>query len=101
MSSIEVTITHDDQSWVLRHADLTALDERDCRNETGFTITEILGFVDSTKPGLDTLAALEWIARRQNGDRAVSYLDVAKTITNASAITVDWRLPDEEPERPE
>ncbi len=42
----------------MRHDELTALDERDCRKETGFTISEILGWLSETKPGLDTLAAL-------------------------------------------
>lgn len=97
MSGLEITVTHDDQKWVMRHADLTAIDERDCREATRFTISEILGFVADTKPGLDTLAALEWLARRQNGERLLSYEEVARALTNASNITVDWDLPEVEP----
>lgn len=102
MSGIELTITHDDNVWVLRHADLTALDESACRRETGFTISEVMGFVSDTKPGLDTLAALEWIARRQNGEPSLRYGEVAAGLSNGSAISVDWSVPEDvEVDRPE
>lgn len=101
MSGIEITIRHDESKWVLRYGDLTAIDERDCRRETGFTVSEVMGFVTETKPGLDTLAALEWLARRQSGERALSYLVVAQSIATGSDIEVDWVIPDEESEDPE
>lgn len=97
---IELTITHDGHDWVLRHADLTAIDERDCRRETGFTITELLGFEKDTKPGLDTLAGLEWLARRQAGQK-ISYEEIAANLSNSSNITVDWKTPDGDEPSPE
>lgn len=97
MDSIELTIRHDDHAWVLRYGDVTAIDERECRRETGFTVSEIMGFVADTKPGLDTLAALEWLARRQAAD-IVSYETVAGSMTNASAITVEWTVPESGPD---
>ncbi len=92
LSGIELTIAHDDKSWVLRHSDLTAIDERACRKATGFTIAEIMGFVADTKSGLDTLAALEWVARRQNGEALLTFEEVAREMSVSSAITVDWNI---------
>lgn len=96
MKGIEVTIRHDENRWVLRYGDLTAIDERICRKETGFTIAEVLGFVSDTQSGLDTLAAIEWLARRQNGEPGVSYLSVAQKIASGSDIEIDWDIPTDE-----
>lgn len=89
---IELVVSHDGKTWVLRHSELTALDERACRSATGLTISEVMGFVVGTTPGLDTMAALEWLARRQNGEALLAYDEVARGVSVASAVSVDWNI---------
>lgn len=91
---LEITVTFEEQQHVYRHNELTAIDVRDCRKETGFTPNRLIGLLGDTDPDIDSLAALLWLARRQNGERGLRYDAVASQIRQSSVITVDVFMPE-------
>lgn len=51
---------------------------------------------EQTSMGLDTLAAMVWIARRQAGERKLGYLEVEKTLTIEAVQTLEVDIEDDE-----
>lgn len=61
---------------------LTAVDIGDLRRATGGNMGALLKSVVES-PDLDTVAAIMWLARRQNGEPRLSYDDVAAEVDGA------------------
>lgn len=93
---LEITLTLDDKPYLFRYNELTAVDVKDCRRETGFTLNHLLGFVQGADVDIDTFAAMIWLARRQAGERALRYDAVAAQITPNSNLQVDVKVPESE-----
>lgn len=83
-----INIRIEDVRYTLRPARLTPLDARECRTQVGRSFAGILKEAQDD-PDIDTIAAIVWLARRQAGERKLSYVDVAKQITYESTIETD------------
>jgi hypothetical protein len=79
--SVNGTVHH------FRLADATAIDARDCRRATGLGLPSLLASA-AENPDIDIVAAIVWLARRQAGDRAVTFERVAKDIGYDADISV-------------
>lgn len=78
-------IRYDGHYYPIWYDDLSAYDARAYRTATGGSISVLLGtFARATgDPDLDTLAALVWLGRRQNGEPDLSFAAVEPEITAA------------------
>lgn len=90
---IEITITFNDRPFIYRHNEMTAVDVRDCRRETGFTVNRLLGLVGDADIDIDSVAAILWLARRQQGERGLRYDAVASTVRPDSRLALDVFIP--------
>lgn len=75
------------QEYSVRLEDCTAKDVSDCRRETGVSLQDVFGQISSS-PDLDSVAALVWLARRQSGERELSFRAVALTINYGTEIEI-------------
>lgn len=94
MSNLQIMTFHiEGIRYTLRPGQITGEDFRAYRKVTGqnlpiFTATE-------TEVGLDVLAAMVWIARRQAGERKLSYLDVEKVLTLDALQSLEVEIDDD------
>ena len=80
MSNLQTMTFHiEGVRYTLRPGQITGEDFRAYRKATGGQNLPIFN-ASETEIGLDTLAAMVWIARRQAGERKLSYLDVEKAL---------------------
>lgn len=83
-----VAITVDGTKYTVREADLTSLDTMALRRETGMSFIGLMqAFGES--PDIDLIAALVWLARRSDGERMLTYADVASDINYQSDFDVE------------
>ena len=74
-----LTIKVDGAEYTVRQGDLTSLDTMALRRETGFSFRALLSAFESD-PDVDLVAALVWLSRRIDGERMLSFADVASEI---------------------
>lgn len=79
-----VAISVDGVTYTLRVDELSALDTRALRSETGHSLRKVL-VAAQEDPDIDVIAALVWLARRQKGE-TVSFELVAEGIGYSSTI---------------
>lgn len=60
---------------------LSALDVGALRQQVGVTTRTISAAIIDGNADLDTIAVVVWLSRRTNGERELSYVDVAEAIT--------------------
>lgn len=75
-----LTLTLDGEDYTIRTGDLTALDARELRRQVGMSLPQLIAGALSDATDIDILAAIIWLARFVNGERTVTYEDVAGEI---------------------
>jgi hypothetical protein len=75
-----MTLTLDGKDYTVRTGDLTALDARELRRQVGMSFPQVIAGALSDATDIDILAAIIWLARYVNGERALTYEDVAGEI---------------------
>src|SRR5438132_6673552 len=88
-----LTVTVDDTSYTLTPKDMTALDVRALREETGYSYNGLVRQAQRDMD-IDILAAVVWLSRRIDGERDLSYAVVAAGINYGA----DYQISDEPPE---
>lgn len=73
--------------------DMTALDVRALRQEYGVSWNALVRQYRQDSD-LDTVAAIVWMARRMNGERELTYAEIAAEFTAAD----EWNLTNPEPD---
>lgn len=71
----------DGKVYTLREEELTAKDIRELRNETRLGFAQHVMMMRAGAFDLDTIAALAWMARRQNGEPDLAFSEVEEGIT--------------------
>lgn len=93
-----LTITVDGTAYTVVQGDLTSLDTMALRRETGYSFRRLLeAFRDD--PDVDLIAALVWLSRRVQGERMLSFAEVADEI--GYDVEIDIKTPDGSEEAPE
>ncbi|HEY9391367.1 MAG TPA: hypothetical protein VIR27_16580 [Mycobacteriales bacterium] len=82
-----VRVTLDGVAYTLHMGELSAMDASALRRETGMSVAGLLSAIQSD-PDIDILAAVVWLARRQDGDR-VTFDEVASGIGYDSDLTTE------------
>lgn len=80
----DVTIKIDGEAFPLRLGAVTALDAAAVRAATGTPLNKMLAMLDDGE--LEAVAAAVFLSRRQTGDAAVTYDEVAAAITFDSVM---------------
>lgn len=95
MSKLQTMTFHiEGVRYTLRPGQITGEDFRAYRAATGQALPLFDG--SNTSMGIDTLAAMVWIARRQAGERKLDYLAVEKTLTLDVLQTLEVEIEDDE-----
>lgn len=76
-----VALMVDGKRYEICFEDCTALDAKDCRRQTGLSLSQIFGSAADAEPDLDSVAALVWLARRKAGERELAFDRVAASIS--------------------
>ncbi|HUF98855.1 MAG TPA: hypothetical protein VMM60_12070 [Ilumatobacter sp.] len=93
-----VSIAYDGKVYTVRAGDLTGLDSAALRRECGYSFAGLLKAL-TKDPDIDLIAALVWLSRRTDGEKLLSYDEVAAEIGYDSDIeVVDTEPEDESPE---
>lgn len=79
-AATEITIVVDQQRYVLRANEISALDAMALRNETGISVRALLQSAQDD-PDIDVIAGLVWLARRQAGETKLTFATVAEHLT--------------------
>lgn len=70
--------TIDGTKYQITTGDLSALDVRELRKQTGYSFSNLLALLFSEDSDIDVIAAVLWLARRVNGDEPnLSFAEVA------------------------
>lgn len=80
-----VAITVDGVKYVVREGDLSAADVAAMRREVGLSFMGVLKAAKAD-PDVDIIAAVVWLARRVEGERDLTFVEVAETIGYDSEI---------------
>jgi hypothetical protein len=82
-----VKLSVNGKSYTVRAGDLSALDTRALRRELGLSF---MGLMDALEqdPDIDLLAGLVWLARRTDGEIALTYDEVATELDYAADYDV-------------
>lgn len=75
-----MTLTLDGKDYTVRTGDLTALDARELRRQVGMSFPQVIAGALSDATDIDILAAIIWLARFVNGEKNLTYEDVAGEI---------------------
>ena len=71
-----ITVKVNGQEYTVRQGDLTSMDTMALRRETGFSFRSLLEAFRAD-PDIDLIAALMWLSRRVDGERMLSFEQVA------------------------
>lgn len=74
-----VRLTIDGRVYEVRHGDLSALDVRALRREVGVSFVGLIDELNDA-PDVDSIAAFMWLARRLEGEKALTYEAVAAEV---------------------
>lgn len=74
-----LSVTVDGVGYVVREGDLSAADSAALRREMGMSFAGVLRAA-ATDPDIDLVAAIVWLARRAEGERALTFAEVAESI---------------------
>lgn len=98
---VKIVVKLDGEAFVLRPAEVTAMQSGMLRRQAGMTLGGLMDAANED-PDLDVVAMLIWLARLQRGDD-VSYAEVAEAITfeNEFEMGDDDDAPVEDPHSPE
>jgi hypothetical protein len=89
-----LSLTVDGRVYTVRAGDLTGMDAAALRREVGMSFMGLMKAMQSD-PDVDLIAALMWLSRRIEGEKLLSYEEVAQEV----GYDVDIDLADaEEPE---
>lgn len=91
-----VSIVVDGKTYTVRQGEMTSQDVMHLRRETGFSFRGLM-VSTSRDPDIDVIAALVWLARRQDGELMLSFDEVAAGI----GYDVDVDLVDAGPSEPD
>lgn len=95
-----ITVTHNGKKYSVFAKDLTALDARAMRQEIGLSFAGLLGAA-GVDMDIDLLAGVVWLSRRVNGERELTYEEVAVGFTYDGEYDVDNATADDEDADPE
>lgn len=76
---IGLKIKVDGKTYTVRQGDLTAMDANALRRETGHSFMGLMRAF-GTDPDIDLIACVVWLSRRTNGERGLSFEEVAEEI---------------------
>lgn len=79
--------TIEGREYQITTGDLSALDVRELRKQTGMSFTQVLGLLFSDDSDIDVIAAVLWLARRVNGDEPNLSFDEVARETGYDVIT--------------
>lgn len=88
-----LSISVDGRKYTVRAGDITGLDSAALRRETGMSFMGLMKAMQ-TDPDVDLIAALMWLSRRIEGEKLLTYEEVAAEV----GYDVDIDLADAEPE---
>src|SRR5688572_24611026 len=95
----EITIIVDGTKHPVRVDEITARDSGDLRRSTGSSLKAVLRSM-SGDMDIDTIAALVWLSRRQNGEPLLDYDVVAEAITYGTEVDYTDATDDEDEDSP-
>lgn len=84
-----IRMRFDGEVYSITAGDLTALDSRALRQQAGITFPKLLEQA-AEDFDLDTLACLIWLARRVNGERTLTFDEVAASVGYDDLETLDF-----------
>lgn len=87
-----VSITLDGRTYTVMAGDLNALDARALRQALGHGLPKLIELL-STDPDIDLVAAVIWLARRIDGERGLTFDEVAEEIDYDAAERIEWASP--------
>lgn len=100
-SEPNIKVVVDGVTYTIRSDELTARDARDLRKQAGLSFQGVMAAAQED-PDIDVIAALVFLACRQDGDRKVTYDEIAEAITYGSEIDIDDTAEvEEDPDSPE
>lgn len=76
-----VSITLDGETYSVRAGDVTALDARACRLQTGYSFPQLMFLAMSDGADIDLIAGLIWFTRYVSGEKSLTYEEVAGETT--------------------
>lgn len=85
MASV-LTVDIGEDHYEVALGDLGPADDRICRAQTGVTFMGLIDRVVGGDQGMDTLAAVVWLARRKSGEAGLVLGDVEEELNNWAAI---------------
>lgn len=83
-----IRITLDGVAYTVHIGEVSALDSAALRRATGMSMAGLLKAI-GPDPDIDIVAALVWLARRQDGETGLSYEEVAAAITYESEMATE------------
>lgn len=90
-----IKLTIDGKDYAVRAGDLTAIDTRELRRQTGYSFNGLLEAF-GRDPDLDLIAGIMWLSLRIDGDKEITYDDVAEDL--GYGALVDMKVNDAGPE---
>lgn len=93
-------VEHDGRKIPVRLEDCNAIEARDVRKATGVSLQQIMAVARDGSVDLEVVATLVWLARRHDGEKSLSWEDVAESISisNPAKVGVDDVEADPDPE---
>jgi hypothetical protein len=82
-----IEITVDNETYVVRQDEVTALDASQLRRATGYSFSGLMQAAQ-TDADIDVIAAFVWLARRQRGEK-ITFEKVAASITFNSEVELE------------
>jgi len=88
-SDLAITITADGKKYPLSVGDVTSLDVVALRRATGMGVRALVGAA-ATDPDIDVIAAIVWLSRRSQGERALRFEEVAADLSYDTSYQIDF-----------
>lgn len=100
IKSMAVSVVIDGETYSARFADVDPLTAAECRKVLGFSVRQLFQYC-AEDPDLDVVAGLIWIARRQRGEKKVTYAECSEGLSWLSDFdVVPISDEDEDPDSP-
>lgn len=98
-TDVGVKVTTAGVVYEIHFGELSGLDVRALRKQTGYTTFNLLQLVFDGQTDVDVFAAFVWLARRAGGERELTYEDVAGSVRWGEKNTIEFvdAVPDAPP----
>lgn len=95
------SITLDGNTYTVQMGDLTALDARELRRQTGYSFPQLMMLAMGDGADIDIIAGAIWFARYVSGEKSLTYEDVAGETTYDVVNRIEMGDPEPEDVGPE